>query len=96
MNERLLGEAIRKGIANAVNPINKRLQILEDQHTQLVVRRVIDAHIVGEILKHERQDQKDSMLRAIKRVANGLKVSGDFELDNLINQQIDEWIERLK
>lgn len=100
MNERLLGEAIRKGIANAVNPLKERVAALEEFTTLTSQRRLIDAHICGKLFKQlieQGNADRSNLQAAVKGIARSLKqnTDDDWDLNQLINGHVDEWLERL-
>ncbi len=100
MNERLLGEAIRKGIASAVNPLKERVVALEELTALTSQRRLIDAHIGGalfnQLIKQGSAD-RSNLQAAVKGIARSLKqnTDDDWDLNQLINEHVDDWLERL-
>lgn len=100
LNERLLGEAIRKGIAKAVNPLKSRIETLEEMNTLSVQRRVVDAQLIGALiykLSEQSNTKRSELKSAIRSIARNMQknTEDDWELNRLIEEHAADWIERL-
>lgn len=100
MNERLLGEAIRAGIAAVVKPLSDRVEVLEGTCSLNSQRRLMDAHICGQLFQHMVDKElvsAEELKGAIKDIGRSIKraADDDWDMNRLVDEHISEWTERI-
>lgn len=100
MDERLIGKAIRAGVESLAKPLVERIEILESTCDLNSQRRLMDAHICGQLFQHlidKDVVNAEELKIAIKTIGRSIKraADGDREIDRLVDEHIAEWTERI-
>ncbi|MGE4314594.1 hypothetical protein [Acinetobacter sp.] len=100
MDEQTIGRVIRTSFKTLTKRLEKRISILEAANDLNSQRRLLDAHICGQLFQHLIDKEivtSDEMQRAIKLTGQSLKhaAENDWVINRLIDEHVIEWTERL-